>query len=272
MPSRSNLIPRALTALFGIPFVLALDHLGGWYFAAAVGLVAAVASSEVAGLLRRTHRPPVPSRAASIAGVAGAIAAGISPELPGSPQAWWTGILIAILVFSSLTELRRPQPGTWYLSVIPVLYVGVTLGHLIALREARDGAWWVLVILVITWAYDSGAYLVGSTVGKHGFMRHVSASKTVEGLGGGLVLAAIAGLLAHPTIGLAWWQGASLGLFGGIATQAGDLLESMIKRQAGVKDAGSILPGHGGMLDRVDGLLLSGVLAYYAAMALGYAS
>jgi phosphatidate cytidylyltransferase len=152
------------------------------------------------------------------------------------------------------------------------LYVGLLLAHLGLLRSYRDGAWWVFAALLTTWLYDIGAYVTGRTVGKRPFMRHISPKKTVEGVAGGLALSTLAGLATVPTVGLRVWQALLLGLLAGVAAQIGDLVESMIKRQAGVKDSGAIFPGHGGVLDRIDSLLFSGALIAYLALLFGYAA
>jgi phosphatidate cytidylyltransferase len=144
------------------------------------------------------------------------------------------------------------------------------LGHISLLRQIPNGAWWVGVILLVTWAYDTGAYFSGRAFGHRPFMAHVSPSKTLEGVYGGLALACVAGLATVPSVGLRPWQGLALGFILGVVAQTGDLVESMIKRQVGVKDSGALFPGHGGVLDRIDSVLFSGVAAYYAAVFLGH--
>jgi phosphatidate cytidylyltransferase len=160
----------------------------------------------------------------------------------------------------------------WMLTVGGVAYVGLLASHLGLLRQAPDGAWWVLVAFVITWAYDTGAYIAGSTVGSRPFMHHVSPKKTLEGVIGGLIVSTAAGLLAVPWVHLSAIEALGLGLAGGVVAQTGDLIESMMKRQTGVKDSGTIIPGHGGLLDRIDSLLFVAALTYYAARVTGHAA
>jgi phosphatidate cytidylyltransferase len=188
----------------------------------------------------------------------------------------WIGLMVLVMLIGG-AHFLLPHAyvngfGGWVTTIIPVLYVGLLLGHLAALRVTRDGVWWVALVLLLTWAYDTGAYFAGRFLGRHSFMHHVSPNKTWEGVGGGLILAGLVGLVAVPTVGLQAWQAPLLGLLTGIVAQIGDLLESMIKRQTGVKDSGVLIPGHGGLLDRIDSLLFTGVLAYYTAALLGYAS
>jgi phosphatidate cytidylyltransferase len=206
---------------------------------------------------------------------AAAAAAGL-PVFTGVPQAFWIGLLYAVIVVGGAIFLApglfRVSLLGWSLTVVAVFYVGVLLGHLTLLRHLHHGAWWVFAALVMTWAYDTGAYFAGRFLGTHSFMAHVSPKKTVEGVLGGLVLAGLAGLVLVPTVGLPAYTAVPLGFVVGVVAQIGDLIESMIKRQVGVKDSGTIIPGHGGLLDRIDSLLLTGALVYYAAAALGYAT
>lgn len=268
----SNLVLRVSTAAVGIPVVLAVDYVGRWVFAGVIAAAAAAAAYEMYRMERKLdYRPFV------LAGVlASAILAGLPFVASRHSQDDWIGILVLFVAGVGSMYLVRPlYPRAflnWVLTLLPLVYVGIMLGHLSLLREVRDGAWWVLVVLVITWAYDTGAYFAGSRVGKRPFMHHVSPNKTIEGVAGGLLLGTLAGLLAAPTIRIAVWQALLLGLALGISAQAGDLLESMIKRQTGVKDSGALIPGHGGVLDRIDSLLVTGAVAYYAAALLGYAS
>jgi phosphatidate cytidylyltransferase len=267
--STSNLTIRVGTAVVGVPLILGVDYVGGNIFAAFVGLTAAVGAWECARLLtsagvRHLYAITIPS----------AVAIAVLPVAITRPQAVWIGTIVLVLVlvgaYYLLPEIYPTARPVWFLNVMPPVYVGLLLGHLHLLRHLHRGEWWVFLALLMTWAYDSGAYFAGSYLGRHPFMKYVSARKTLEGVGGGLAASTLAGLAGVPAIGLALWQAAVLGLLTGVAVQIGDLIESMLKRQAGAKDSGSLLPGHGGLLDRIDGLLVAGALVYYAAVALGY--
>jgi phosphatidate cytidylyltransferase len=132
------------------------------------------------------------------------------------------------------------------------------------------GLGWYLLAQIVTWLTDVGAYLVGRSIGRHKLAPAISPGKTIEGGLGGLILGALAalacsvafGLPLHPLVALA--IGALLSAIG----QAGDLAESLIKRQAGVKDSGSLIPGHGGVFDRIDSLLVVVTVTYYLARVL----
>ena len=127
-----------------------------------------------------------------------------------------------------------------------------------------------LTLVLVVWGYDTGAYLTGRTIGRNKLVTHISPSKTVEGLLGGLVAATVAAGVGAALIGLEPWHPLILGPLVGLAAQAGDLAESMLKRAAGRKDSGFIIPGHGGMLDRIDSFLFAApVLAGYAMLVAG---
>ena len=133
-----------------------------------------------------------------------------------------------------------------------------------------SGAAWALTLVLVVWGYDTGAYLTGSLIGRRRMLDHISPSKTVEGLAGGLVLATLAAGLGAVLIGLEPWHPLVIGPVVGLAAQAGDLAESMLKRAAGRKDSGSLVPGHGGILDRIDSFLFAApVLAGYALLVAG---
>jgi CDP-diglyceride synthetase len=175
----------------------------------------------------------------------------------------------------------------WALTVAGTFYVAWLLGLFQALRLVGggdgSGRGWVLYVLAATWAYDTGAYLVGRRFGRHRFMTWISPSKTWEGAAGGLLFCLLATLIARsplapPLAALSgWaplpvplWHVPFLALAVCLAAQIGDLAESMIKRGAGAKDASALIPGHGGMLDRMDSLLFTVVLVYaYVALVLG---
>lgn len=189
--------------------------------------------------------------------------------------------------------LRKDLQGTfveWTLSAAGTLYLGVPLFAAIAIRKmdgtieanwlddlagwaslgwtaAPRGLAWLLVVILITWLSDSGAYLVGRSYGRRPLIPVVSPKKTVEGLAGGLAAAALTGAIGVALFGLdvSWAIGLLLGLAVGLIGVVGDLAESILKRQAGVKDSGTLIPGHGGMLDRLDALLFTLTAGWYLA-------
>lgn len=155
-------------------------------------------------------------------------------------------------------------------SLFGIYYVGFGLSHFVLLRGLEDWKPWILSILAVTYLGDGAAYLVGSTLGRTKLSPLLSPKKTVEGALGGLA----GSLLALAVCKFLFFPGWALGQVIGVAfllsasAQMGDLLESLVKRSVGAKDSGTWLPGHGGILDRVDSILLSGPVGYYLAIAL----
>jgi len=126
---------------------------------------------------------------------------------------------------------------------------------------------WILVLILIVWAYDTAAYFTGRRLGRHPFMHHISPKKTVEGVVGGVLAAAVVGALLLAALGRPALAGFVMGLALAAAAQAGDLAESMLKRAAGAKESGRLIPGHGGLLDRVDSFLFAAPVAYFYVVA-----
>jgi phosphatidate cytidylyltransferase len=268
---------RVLTALVLIPLVLILVFLGPkWLIALAVAVVAALAAWECLDLAERVGAKP-PRIAVLVA---------ILALFAGSFE--WADQTVAILGFLSLGLLVfctffRPVEEVMAdvsSSVFTLLYVGFSLVALPALREDPDGngATLVTFLLCVVWAGDIAALYVGRHLGRHKLAPSLSPNKTWEGALGSvagslLVTAALLGLasqLAEWNVerlsfhGEAWYYWMGLAVVVNVAAQLGDLAESALKRSAGVKDSGSLLPGHGGVLDRIDALLLAAPVLWYA--------
>ncbi len=176
--------------------------------------------------------------------------------------AWFA--LMALIAACSAYELRRlDMRGIWWV-ILFVLLSAVLLG----LLYEGHGMWPTLWYIFIIWANDVGAYLVGTTLGRHKLCPRVSPLKTWEGAFGGLVAGAAPGFAGASVMGWDVWFWAVLSVVAVITGVAGDLAESMLKRKAGVKDSGKLLPGHGGILDRFDALLFSApfVLLYFTLL------
>jgi phosphatidate cytidylyltransferase len=171
--------------------------------------------------------------------------------------------LFAALLLSPGPAERRMKDTA--ITAFGVVYVGLALSTVASTRLLAGGEWLVLFLALVTWAADTGAYYAGTLWGKHLLAPRISPKKTVEGLLGGIGLAVAAALLAQ-TWFVPQLQPIDTILLGVVLTGAGlfgDLWESAIKRRVGVKDSGSILPGHGGMLDRIDSLLFTAPTFYY---------
>ena len=150
-------------------------------------------------------------------------------------------------------------------TLLGIFYVAMLFGFQMALRAGDHGRQWLMFMYLVIWASDTGAYYIGTSLGKHKLYPKISPKKSVEGLIGGMVAAAGAALLCRawflPAVGVL--EAAVLGLVLAAAGTLGDLVESLFKRSVGVKDSGSLIPGHGGMLDRMDSMLFAAPMLYY---------
>ena len=183
-------------------------------------------------------------------------------------------IILFSLFVIMIVRLFSPRPVEGSLEDISstflgIFYVALLLGYQVALVSGIDGKRWLFFMYIVIWASDTGAYYIGSALGKHKLYPKISPKKSIEGLVGGLLLAVGAALLYR-----AWFlssmgtgEAVALGIILSGAGVLGDLAESLFKRGAGVKDSGSLIPGHGGVLDRLDSVLFAApVLFYYLLM------
>lgn len=174
-------------------------------------------------------------------------------------------ILAGLLCYQISLASSESRHLSMFVILFGILYVGYTLGHFLGLRNRNDGALLVFFVLLVTWAGDAAAYYVGKTWGTRPLAPRLSPKKTVEGFLGGLIVAPLVAWVAHlwflPAVGLI--ECLILGVLFTVLGLVGDLSESALKRHAGVKDSGSLIPGHGGILDRVDSLLLNAPVFYY---------
>jgi len=181
-------------------------------------------------------------------------------------------LLTSAVILPLVWLLLRPQKegafASWAWTIAGILYVGWLLSYLVALRGMDDGRNWVFLALFITFASDTSAFFAGRALGKHHLAPRVSPGKTWEGAIAGVVGAIIVSLLFTLRTPLQvpldyWWQAILLGLMVSIFGQLGDLVESLFKRNMGVKESGRSIPGHGGFLDRMDSVAFAGIVVYY---------
>ncbi|MDY6850708.1 MAG: phosphatidate cytidylyltransferase [Thermodesulfobacteriota bacterium] len=155
--------------------------------------------------------------------------------------------------------------------VLGQVYIGLFLSFLARLFALDHGPNWVLFALAVTFLGDTGAFYTGRTWGRHPLYPAVSPKKTREGLWGGLAGGGLAaGVIAVFLLPAPWYEAALFGVFLGFWGAVGDLFESMLKRSAGIKDSGSLLRGHGGVMDRIDGLIFNAPIVYFYAVARGF--
>jgi phosphatidate cytidylyltransferase len=268
---------RLLTALWGIPLVILVIWFGEpWLFTAFIaiwGLLAViefyrlVTALKVAPLyafgviwtlllivVRNPHLVPY-----------------IEPHFDFNlvvPLLFTAGAIISLFALLIRKQKLNAFPS-WAWTFAGLIYVGWLLGYAVALHGIADGRSWVFLALFCTFGSDTAAYFIGRAVGKHKLAPSISPGKTWEGTIGGLVGAVGVSLLfLLPTpVSLAsyltWWQAVILGLLVSIFGQAGDLVESLFKRNVGAKDSGTLLAGHGGVLDRTDSVVFAVVVVYY---------
>lgn len=272
---------RFLTAGIAIPVVLTLIWFGGWVTFAGALLILGLGIYELYVMFHKIGNDPLPTFS-FIVGTA-LLAGGLFPT-------WRTTIMeitITALVLGSLSWLliRRHQTGSalvdWALTLVMALYLGWPLSYLMALRgvdpayaftshglattSGTQHFWWILVVFFGAWAFDSAAFFAGRFFGNHLLAPSISPKKTWEGVIGGVLLATAAVYVFTLPIagGVAWYHIIALGLLISFAATIGDLAESLIKRQADMKDSGTFFWGHGGVLDRIDSLLFVGVVVYF---------
>ncbi len=263
---------RILSALVMIPVVALLIYLGGIPWALAVALAGGIAWAEMTRLLQRSDFAV--DRLVGLSFVVLAIAAAYV-RARGLVQADLLQPLLALLIIVSLIDAlydKSEHPThNWAINVASALYLGFMLSHFVTLRERPNGMNWVLFAITMTWIGDTAAYFVGSNLGKHRLWPRISPKKTWEGLAGEVVSCLIAGpLLGGWLVGLTVWQGLVIGLLVAVLGTFGDFAVSLLKRMAHIKDSGALIPGHGGILDRLDSLMFTfPLITYFALLVAG---
>jgi phosphatidate cytidylyltransferase len=259
----SNLLLRALSAVVALPILGALifwrEPLGFGLFSL---LVAAIALREYTAMTMK-GRPAVERALVVVIGLAFGVAVYLRP---GMGVAWATGavVLVAALVLSRPDDM--PTAGARLGSAgFGIFYVAGMVVALPLLHRRPDGSLWVTLAIAATFVCDTGAYFVGRSLGRHKLAPAVSPGKTVEGGVGGLLASIGFAFLARATFfpALTIRDCLLVGLAAGVLGPIGDLTESLLKRSAGVKDSGNLIPGHGGMLDRIDAVLFVGAYVYW---------
>ncbi|HEY8531233.1 MAG TPA: phosphatidate cytidylyltransferase [Limnochorda sp.] len=262
----SSLKARVMTAVIGGPLVLAALWTGGLAWLVVVALVGLLGAPELGRLYGRDRwHPPLDVLFLAVLWPIG-FAYAASEGLTGAGLPGVVAVLVVPLVYGLLRELFRPEPhllSAAAAAAVTVLYWGGLLAHLILLRALPQGFEYGLLLVAGTWGADMAAYFAGRRWGRRRLAPRLSPGKTWEGTAAGLV----AGLASAWGVGRAAGLPALAALAAGaavvVAAPLGDLIESGFKREAGVKDSGTLLPGHGGLLDRFDSLILAGTVLFY---------
>jgi phosphatidate cytidylyltransferase len=271
------LIARLLTAAVGIPILVGIVWAGGAVLAVVVALAAAIASIEFA-MARGTQKTPL--------GITGAFSAAILPLIALAGESYLLGGFAAMISLTLAVYTRTSDPArdleSWLWSIASALYFGGLGAYFVLLRDAVGvqqgwsefpppvidegfGRDLVFFTLITVWVTDTGAYFVGRAVGRHKLAPAISPGKTIEGAIGSLAagFACVFALNEMLELGLAVEHRVALGVMLPPVIMVGDLGESALKRALGVKDSSGLVPGHGGIADRLDSLLFAAPLVYY---------
>jgi phosphatidate cytidylyltransferase len=260
----SNAVSRVVVGLIGLPIVLGVVYLGGWWVFGLAAVVAAIALHEF-WLLARALAPLAP------AGHIGAALALVGAEVGG--VGWMIGGVLTtfLLAFALKAISDARQAATIAISgtVMGALWIGGGLAFLILIRDLPEhGRLAAFSVLLAVWAGDTLAYFAGRLVGRHKMAPRTSPGKTWEGFVFGTAATIFVAFVAFYKQGfLTIGQSIVVGVVIAIAAPAGDLFESLLKRDMDVKDTGTLLGGHGGMLDRIDALLFAAPAAYFTFLA-----
>lgn len=266
-PTRNAILTRVATAAVGVPLIVGAIWLGTPWLDTVVGLLALVGTAEALSLCQKAGLRPVSPLA--LAGTAGLVASA-SWGHPLHPVAVG-GLVLATFAFLLIRGSPTSALANGAATIATPLYVGGLFSFALPLRGLPEGREWLLLAVLGTFAVDTSAYLVGTFWGRHRLAPSISPGKTWEGAMGGLAggVGASLALVAVLGLPLSWPGTATLGLGIGLLAQVGDLAQSLLKRSAGVKDAGKLLPGHGGVLDRLDSVVFVLPIVYYGVEWLG---
>lgn len=267
---------RVITALLGIPLLVAVIWFGEPWFTILVAIWGILAAFEFYRLVTSSKVSPL-----TYFGLVWTLFFIISrnPDLLSTLEPYFDLSLLIPLLLTSAVVLslfwllaRRQKEGAfigWAWTIAGILYVGWLLGYLVSLRGFEDGRNWIFLALFATFGSDTAAFFSGRALGKHPLAPRISPAKTWEGAIAGVAGAILVSLFfTLPTpLSLSpylnWWQAIILGLLVSVFGQLGDLIESLFKRNMGVKDSGTLIPGHGGFLDRMDSIVFAGIVVYY---------
>jgi phosphatidate cytidylyltransferase len=262
----SPLLSRVLVAVAALPVVLLLLSLGGWWLFALAAIVVLLGLHEFYGMTR-SLRPVV------LAGYAGALATLAGAELGGAEWALagFLSTFALAFVLKGISATSQPSIVSVGATVLGAGWIGLGIAHMLLIRDIPDyGRLAAFTVLLAVFASDTAAYFAGRLFGRHKLAPAVSPGKTWEGFVAGSAACVFVTFVAlYDTDYVTGWRSLVLGGVIALAGAIGDLFESGVKRDMRVKDAGRLLAGHGGVLDRLDSVLFSAVAAYYLLVAYG---
>jgi len=273
------MLKRAVTALSLLIIAMPAVLWGGIWFFLLIGFFIVLASWEYTQMFRAVHMQPtapiiVGGTILLLATRSQAVTHFFFPSAVFSPQ--WAELTLTCLALAAMAahlyayERGRDQAALDFVITIGgLVYLGWVGAYLVNLRELPNGGWWLMLVLPTVWMADSGAYALGAKYGKHKLAPRLSPKKSWEGYWAGVFTGTLYGgffAYVYSWLGplhITFWQGALLGLALSVITTLGDLGESLFKRQGGIKDSGTLFPGHGGAFDRIDSWLWAAVIGVY---------
>ncbi len=247
----TDMLPRILTGVIGVPILLLLTYLGPPYFNLGANIAGVIGSFELAHMIRPAHHGLALLMVLSILTTTTAV------WLNALPVALVVLAVFAVLIVLAMRREGVMTPRLYAYALGGAFYIGLSMSVFALVRSSENGLWWVLMLFANNWCTDSFALFGGRLFGKHKLAPTISPSKTVEGALVGLTMGFIGGMSVALLAGLPLHVALVANIAVALATETGDLIESLVKRNLHVKDSGSILPGHGGFLDRMDGTLLA---------------
>jgi phosphatidate cytidylyltransferase len=262
---------RVVTAVVGVPLIILAIWFGDPWITLFIAAAALAGTYEFYHIANFDRREPL-----LYLGLLWTLALVLSPHYrnPNLLPIVVTAAMLVSLICLLLRPSREKAFHQWAWTIVGALYVGWMLSYWLNLRGLEDGRNWVYLAMLTTFGNDTGAYFIGRARGKRKLAPRISPSKTWEGAVGGLICAILAAtviamILRRISVELGapfaftYWQVITLGFLVGLFAQLGDLAESLLKRNMGVKESGNLLPGHGGVLDRFDSLIFVGAVVYY---------
>ena len=261
------LVKRAISAVVIIAICLALIYAGGWIFAIGVGIILAIAAREYAGIFEKGGYAP--AKIFLCAGTFLTTIAGYFQNEIYTESAF--GFLISGIIIYHVAVYKQHQKTSAFdlaISLGGVAFIAYMGSFLIKLRFLPDGLFWVTLSILPAGLSDIGAFFIGRSLGRHKIAPELSPNKTIEGYIGGVFTSLVSGY----ALGLIFskfnplfngWQGLLIGFIVGVICPVGDFAKSIFKRQFGLKNCGTLIPGHGGVLDRIDTWLWAGITGYF---------
>jgi len=259
------MIARGLTILIAAPIITACIYFGGMSFYILVTLLAIISVNEFYNLveIKGFHPAFIIGNLATFVFMTFAQVMLKHPDWEASAAAFFTAAVI-VTMFSGIFHRKLRSIGNIAVTIMGIIYVGWLFSYLVLLRAMSNYGKYLFFLLAVIWAGDVTAYLVGKFIGRTKLEPNISPKKTVEGaLAGFAVSLLVAVLFGYYLIHINIIHSAILGVLIAITSQMSDLVESIIKRDVGAKDSSRLLPGHGGVLDRMDSFILSAPIIYY---------